>query len=202
MYENIKTVGLPEWSEADQTLARAVQKEMKTAKISGLDTKVDSIRTPVKNPTGGGSDDIADISWNVPTVVLNYPSNIPGLPGHHWSNAITMATPIAHKGVTAGAKVEALTLLDMLVNPEIIKNAWSYFNEVQTKEIKYIPFVTKTSKPPIYLNKAKMDEFRPAMKKYYYDPTKYSSYLEQLGIKYPTLRTPDTKTVDDIADKD
>ncbi|MDB5109522.1 MAG: amidohydrolase [Mucilaginibacter sp.] len=202
MYENIKAVGLPEWSEADQTLAHAVQKEMKSTKVNGLDTKVDSIRTPVKNSMGGGSDDIADISWNVPTVVLNYPSNIPGLPGHHWANAISMATPIAHKGVTAGAKVEALTLLDLLVKPEIIKNAWSYFTDVQTKEIKYIPFVTKTTKPPIYLNKSKMDEFRPAMKKYYYNPTKYSSYLEQLGIKYPTLRTADTKTVDDIAGND
>ena len=198
MYENIKTVGLPEWSEADQTLAKAVQKEMKSTKVNGLDTKVDTIRTPVKNGMGGGSDDIADISWNVPTVVLNYPSNIPGLPGHHWSNAITMATPIAHKGVTAGAKVEALTLLDLLTKPEIIKNAWTYFNDVQTKEIKYTPFVSKTDRPPVYLNKGKMDEFRPAMKKFYYDPTKYSSYLEQLGIKYPTLRTADTKTVDDV----
>jgi aminobenzoyl-glutamate utilization protein B len=198
MYENIKVVGLPEWSEADQTLAKAVQKETNAPKISGLDTKVDSIKKPVKTSGGGGSDDIADISWNVPTVVLNYPSNIPGLPGHHWANAITMATPIAHKGVTAGAKVEALTLLDMLVKPEIIKNAWSYFTDVQTKDIKYTPFVSRTNKPAIYLNKEKMDTFRPAMKKFYYDPIKYGTYLEQLGIKYPTLRTPETKTVDDV----
>jgi len=27
------------------------------------------------------------------------------------------------------------------------------------------------------------------MKKYYYDPTKYKSYLDQLGIKYPTVKT-------------
>jgi aminobenzoyl-glutamate utilization protein B len=206
MYENMKMVGLPQWSEADQTLARAVQKEMHApkvddytgSKVDGLDTKVDTIRTPVKFSMGGGSDDIADISWNVPTVVLSYPANIPGLPGHHWSEAIAMATPIAHKGVTAGAKAEALTLLDMLVKPEIIKNAWDYFNNVQTKDIKYTPFISKTDKAPIYLNKAIMTEFRPEMKKYYYDPTKYASYLEQLGIKYPTLRTADTRTVDDV----
>ena len=64
--------------------------------------------------TGGGSDDIGDISWNVPTVTLRYPSNIPGLPGHNWANGIAMATPIAHKGVTAGAKVQAMTLVDLL----------------------------------------------------------------------------------------
>ena len=44
----------------------------------------------------------------------SYPSNIPGLPGHHWANAVAMATPIAHKGVTAGAKVQAMTMLDLL----------------------------------------------------------------------------------------
>ena len=204
MYKNIQMVGLPEWTEADQVLARAAQKEMKAPgednggrRISGLSTKLDSIRTPVKSSNGGGSDDIADISWNVPTIVLGYPANIPGLPGHHWANAISMATPIAHKGVVAGAKAEALTLLDMLVKPELIKDAWKYFNEVQTKDTKYIPFVSKTDKPATFLNKETMSEYRPEMKKFYYDPTKYGTYLEQLGIKYPTIRTADTKSIDD-----
>ena len=64
---------------------------------------------------GGGSDDIGDISWNVPTVTW-YPANIPELPGHSWANAIAMATPIAHKGATAGAKAQALTVLDLLLS--------------------------------------------------------------------------------------
>ena len=102
-----------------------------------------------------------------------------------------MATPIAHKGVTAGAKAEALTLLDMLVKPDIIDNAWTYFKNVQTKDTKYIPLISATDKPAIELNKNIMEKFRPEMKKYYYDPSKYKTYLEQLGIKYPTLRTGD-----------
>ncbi|HEX9513275.1 MAG TPA: peptidase dimerization domain-containing protein [Puia sp.] len=196
MYENMKMVGLPEWSAEDQLLARAVQKEVNAPKndpttnhpIDGLDTKLDTLGLPVKFSMGGGSDDIADISWNVPTVVLQYPSNIPGLPGHNWSDGIAMATPIAHKGVIAGAKTEALTVLDLLVKPEIITNAWAYFNNVQTKDIQYTPFITGTDKPAVELNKAIMEQFRPRMKQYYYDPSKYKSYLEQLGIKYPTLR--------------
>jgi aminobenzoyl-glutamate utilization protein B len=27
------------------------------------------------------------------------------------------------------------------------------------------------------------------MKKYYYDPSRYKTYLDQLGIKYPTVRS-------------
>lgn len=194
MYVNIKRVGLPQWSAEDQTLARAVQKEVNAPKvdqrndsINGLDTKIDTIGTPVKFSMGGGSDDIADISWNVPTIVLRYPSNIPGLPGHNWANGIAMATPIAHKGVTAGAKAEALTLLDMFVKPEVIDSAASYFKNVQTKDTKYIALISATDKPAIHLNKEIMDQFRPEMKKYYYNPEKYKSYLEQLGITYPTV---------------
>ena len=53
---------------------------------------------PDDEKRGGGSDDIGDISWNVPTVTLRYPANIAAGPGHNWANAIAMATPIAHKG--------------------------------------------------------------------------------------------------------
>jgi len=195
MYENIKRVGLPKWSEDDQVLAKAAQKEMQNPEggaleNNGLATTLSQLSKPSATPNtgGGGSDDIADISWNLPTVVLRYPANIPGLPGHHWANAIAMATPIAHKGVTAGAKVEAMTLLDLLVKPEVLRSAWDYFNNIQTKDVKYKALISGTDKPAIHLNEKIMQEYRPEMKKYYYDPAKYPTYLEQLGIKYPTVR--------------
>ena len=140
-------------------------------------------------PQGGGSDDIGDISWNVPTVVLRFPSNIQAGPGHSWANGISMATPIAHKGATAGAKVEALTILDILTNPDLVKSAKSYFNDVQTKTVKYKPLIRPQDQPAIWLNEKIMAEYRPKMKPYYYDPAKYNTYLEQLGIKYPTVHT-------------
>lgn len=188
MYDNIKEVGLPQWSAADQKLAKAVQTEVNSEKIEGLPTKLDDLGLPVVDPISGGSDDIGDISWKVPTVTLRYPSNIPGLQGHHWSNAIAMATPIAHKGVVAGAKVEAMTIIDFLLKPELMKGAWDYFNNEQQKETKYQPMISESDIPPIYLNKDKQDQFRPALEKYYYDETKYDTYLEQLGVEYPTLK--------------
>jgi aminobenzoyl-glutamate utilization protein B len=189
MYANIKQVGLPQWSDDDQTLAKAVQKELKV-KEEGLASKIEELKGPsaAENRQGGGSDDIGDISWNVPTVTLRYPSNIPNLPGHNWSNAITMATPIAHKGVLAGAKVQAMTMLDVMLHPEIVQQAWAYFKDVQTKDVKYTPLIRPDDKPPIWLNEKKMAEFRPKMKPFYYDSQKYKTYLDQLGIKYPTVR--------------
>ncbi|MVM33204.1 amidohydrolase [Spirosoma sp. HMF4905] len=214
MYENIKKVGLPTWSEEDQLLAKATQRELQSPRTNGLDTKIDSVGLPVSSapvvmmggqamtPLSGGSDDIADISWSVPTVVLGYPSNIPALPGHHWSDAISMATPIAHKGVVAGAKAEAMTLLDMLLKPEIIKDAWSYYNDEQTKGIKYESLISSKEQPAIYLNKKIMAEFKPKLEKFYYDPSKYKTYLEQLGIKYPTLRDDQRAAIAKAAEKE
>ncbi len=202
MYRNITKVGLPQWTPEDQTLAKALQHELKQPE-KGLATKIDPLRAPKTEesdesgapigPMGGGSDDIGDISWNVPTVVLRYPANISGTPGHNWANAIAMATPIAHKGVVAGAKVQAMTVLDILLHPDIVDQAWEYFRSVQTKDTKYETLLRPGDKPATWLNKKIMDEYRPRMKQYYYDPSKYDTYLEQLGIKYPTVRTTNEK---------
>jgi len=190
VYSNIKAVGFPAWDEADLTLARAVQRELGQPQ-RGLNTQVGSLQGPTRpeDNYGGGSDDIGDVSWNVPTVTLRYPSNIPGLPGHNWANAIASATPIAHKGATAGGKVVAMTTLDFLARPELVEQAWAYFRNVQTKDQKYEPLIGPEDQPVRSINAKIMEEYRPEMRKYYYDPAKYKTYLEQLGIKYPTLRS-------------
>ena len=187
-HENIQKVGMPKWDDADQTLARAVQKGLGGAE-RGLSTRLSgTLAGPVRDNRGGGSDDIGDITWNVPTITLRYPANIPGLPGHNWSSAIAMATPIAHKGTTAGAKVQAMTMIDLFTKPELVKLAWDYFRNVQTRDTKYEPLIRAQDTPAIEMNKDRMARYREQMRKYYYDPTKYKTYLEQLGIKYPTVK--------------
>ena len=189
MHENIKKVGLPTWDANDIALAKGVQ-AMLGVKDTGLRNTIAPLQggVPFEQRRGGGSDDIGDVAWNLPTITLRYPSNIPNLPGHNWANAIAMATPIAHKGAVAGAKVQAMTLLDILLTPTLVTDAWSYFNNVQTKDVKYKPFFAATDMPPIWLNADIMAKYRPEMKKYYYDPKKYRTYLEQLGIQYPTVK--------------
>ncbi|MCA1585510.1 MAG: peptidase dimerization domain-containing protein [Acidobacteria bacterium] len=191
MHANIMQVGLPKWSEDDVALAKATQRELKVPEV-GLATEIRELRgresIPDDEKRGGGSDDIGDISWSVPTVSLSFPANFQAGPGHNWANAIPMATPIAHKGVIAGARVQALTVLDLMTRPELVKQARDYFANVQLKERQYTPLIRTEDQPAIHLNKAIMDRYRPEMKKYYFDPTKYKTYLEQLGIKYPTVR--------------
>jgi aminobenzoyl-glutamate utilization protein B len=188
---NIQRVGLPRWTDADQTLARALQRES-GGNDRGLATRLDTLAgtIPEEQKRGGGSDDIGDVSWNVPTISLRFPSNIPGLRWHSWETAVAMATPIAHKGATAGAKAQAMTILDILLDRALVDSAWRYFRDVQTKDMQYKPLMRANDRPATHLNAELMAKYREQMRRYYYDPTRYETYLEQLRIAYPTVRAP------------
>ncbi|HJO04233.1 MAG TPA: amidohydrolase [Acidobacteriota bacterium] len=199
MHGNILEVGLPEWSEADQTLARAVQRELGVFGESDFFGQVaDGLPLEIlgdepiafEQGMGGGSDDIAEVSWNVPTVRLWYPGNIPGAIAHHWSSSISMATPIAHAGANYAARVVAMTAIDLLADPVKVQEAWTYFREVTTKDYQWRSLIPEGTPPPIDMNADKMDRYRSQLQALRYDPTRFDTYLEQLGIEYPTVRDP------------
>jgi aminobenzoyl-glutamate utilization protein B len=100
---------------------------------------------------------------------------------------MAMATPIAHKGSIAGAKAGAMTMLDLLLRPALVDSARAYFRDVQTRTVKYQPLIRPQDRPPVELNRDILDRYRPAMRAYYYDPKRYRTYLEQLGVDYPVL---------------
>ncbi len=191
MQANIDRVGMPEWDEADFALAKAAQR-MRGVDIDSLETEVDTLRESSQG-MGGGSDDIAEVSWNVPTVRLRYPSNIPGMTYHHWSAGIAEATPIAHKGANVGARVIAMTAIDVLMDPDLVEEAWRYHREVQTKDYHWVSLIPEGTQPPIHLNAEKMERYRPLIEPNIYDPTQFDTYLEQLGVAYPTMETDSTR---------
>lgn len=191
LHANVARVGMPAWDDKDQAMARAIQR-LVGQPDSGLRTQVAPLRSPeevAKARTGIGSDDIGDVTWTVPSVTLWYPANVPGTPGHNWADGIAMATPIAHKGVVAGAKAEAMTILDLLLRPELLAAAREYF-ALQTRDVRYRPLMAPTDQPATWLNAERMARYREAMRPFYYDPAKYGTYLEQLGVTYPTVTVP------------
>lgn len=191
LFANIQAVGMPEWTEADQQLARAAQEMMGNDSIRGLPTEPQDTLREAQQGTGGGSDDIAEVSWNLPTVRLGYPGAIPGMTGHHWSSGISMATPIAHKGANHGARAIAMTAIDLITRPDLLQAAKEYFTEVQTAEIQWVSLIPRGTEPATFLNQRQMEVYRPRLESLRYDPSRYSTYMEQLGIEYPTLTRPD-----------
>jgi aminobenzoyl-glutamate utilization protein B len=192
MQANINSVGMPRWSVDDQVFARALQQLLEVPQ-TGLQTDLQPVGEPSASPVSGGSDDIGDVSWVVPTAILSYPSNVPGMTGHHWSSAMAMATPIAHQGATAGAKVIAATVLELMLDAGLRDDAARYFRDEQQKGTVYEPFIGPDDAPPIEKNTEIMAEFKERLRPLYYDPRRFDTYLEQLGIDYPQLEKPPTR---------
>ena len=189
MQKNIKTVGLPKWDANDITLAKGLQKEL-GVRESGLDTTVNRIGAPNPNAAPHGRRlrrhrrRVVERADGHAALSVEHPRR----PGSQLGQRDRDGDADRAQGRVAGAKVQALTLLDMLPDAEGVADAWDYFNNVQTKDRKYIPFIRPNDQPAIWLNAEIMAKYRDEMRKYYYDPTKFKTYLEQLGIKYPTVR--------------
>ena len=73
-----------------------------------------------------------------------------------------------------------IDMLDLLLHPELIEKAWDYYKNVNQRHKVQEP--SETGRQACNLAESKtMEEYRPRMKAFYYDPSKYDSYLEQLG---------------------
>jgi aminobenzoyl-glutamate utilization protein B len=179
---NIELVGMPAWSAEDQAFARAYQKSMGVPE-EGMPTEVGKLR---KSTQGSSSSDAGDISWQTPYVRLVFPSKPRGeLAAHHWSAGIAPATPLAHKGISAGAKVVAGSVIDMLTRPDVLAGIKAGFAKQLAEYPTWKSLIPPGATPPIHLNVEEMARYREALKPYEYDPKSPKTYLEFLGVSYP-----------------
>jgi aminobenzoyl-glutamate utilization protein B len=159
----IELVGVPDWTKEEDDLVRAVQAKAKVP-VEGLKRTIDGLKGPaVQNP---GANDAGDISWKVPMVKFRFPGSIPHINFHHWAAGVPLATSIAHKGALAGAKVMAAAIVECLKNPAIVAEAKRTFKD-EIGGVEYRPLLPSNQKPPIDLNRATMDKYRPLMEKHY-----------------------------------
>ncbi len=159
---NIDLVGLPAWTAEEVELARGAQRAA-GVRESGLTSEIGPLREAVQRES---SNDSGDITWTVPHGRITFPSNIPGVPFHHWAAAIAGATSIAHKGEVAGAKVMAGSIIDLLTKPEILARAKATFAE-EVAGATYRPLLPAGQKPPVSMNADEMARYREAMRPHY-----------------------------------
>ncbi len=163
---NAELVGMPRWTEEEMRFAREFQTAL-GLKPAGLNT---AARPSAGRAQAFSSNDSGDVTWNVPSGLLNFPSSVPGVSYHNWQAAVTPVSPIAHKGEVAGAKVLAASVLDLLTSFDLLQKARSEF-EVATRETKYFSLMPADAKPPLEMNREMMEKYRPAMQKHYLKKT-------------------------------
>jgi aminobenzoyl-glutamate utilization protein B len=146
MQANLEKVGGPEFSEEDQEFAKALQAYLGIEQ-KGLVADPKPLKDEVE-PPGGGSTDVAEVSRITPVVSLGVTTAAAGIPWHSWAASASHGTVGSVKGAETAAKVLALTGVDLLTDPDLIKAARAYFEE-KTEGKPYVSPVPPDQKPPM-----------------------------------------------------
>lgn len=126
MQKNLEKVGGVKYTEDEIQFAQKIQSSF-TYKAPAI-SQADSI-TPLKIETdaGGGSTDVGDVSYAVPTVGLRAATWVPGTPAHSWQAVACGGTAIGAKGMMVAAKTMAMTAIDLFTNPDLIQKSKDEF---------------------------------------------------------------------------
>jgi aminobenzoyl-glutamate utilization protein B len=114
VFDNLTWLGPPKFSPADQAFAREVQKAA-SVKQTGLDDTIEPF-VDKPGPPEGGSTDVADVSWNAPTLQLTITTSPKDAPWHAWPVVACGGTSIGHQGLTYAAKALAATMIDLFTD--------------------------------------------------------------------------------------
>jgi aminobenzoyl-glutamate utilization protein B len=160
--KNIELVGMPHWSEEEEGLAKKVQERINVP-IIRLHKQI----TPLKEAQQIiASNDAGCVSWVIPTGRFHFPANIPGCIFHKWPAGVSLTTSIAHKAEINGAKALAGSIIDLLMDEELLTNVKHIFME-EIGNTKYFSTIPPGQKPQIDLNEDEMERWRPMMERFY-----------------------------------
>jgi aminobenzoyl-glutamate utilization protein B len=146
MQANLEHVGGPQFTEEDQAFARELQ-EFLGVEAKGLDGEVKPLKDEPE-PPGGGSTDVAEVSRINPVVSLSVTTAAAGIPWHSWATSASHGTEGSVRGAEVAARVLALTGVDLLTNPELLREARAFFDEA-TEGRPYESPVPADQKPPV-----------------------------------------------------
>jgi aminobenzoyl-glutamate utilization protein B len=130
MQKNLEKVGGVKYTAEEIEFAKKIQSSF-TYKAPSI-SQSDSI-APLKIETdaGGGSTDVGDVSYAVPTVGLRAATWVPGTPAHSWQAVACGGTEIGTKGMMVAAKTMAMTAIDLFTDPTLIQKSKDEFLKVK-----------------------------------------------------------------------
>ena len=142
--KNMKELGGPKFDEKELEFAKKInefipveQKRMmlKSRKVPDWEKLMDvllddEVRDPWdEEQIGHGSTDVAEVSWKTPTISFTTACFVLGSPGHSWQNVAAGGMSIGHKGGIYAAKIIATSALEVISNPDVLKEAWKEFKK-------------------------------------------------------------------------
>jgi aminobenzoyl-glutamate utilization protein B len=140
---NLRWVGPIAYTPEEDLFARELQKAAGVEPV-GMDATIGSLEGQAQE---GGSTDVGDVSWNVPTLHVSVATAPRGVPWHAWPVVAAGGTSIGHKGLVLAAKTLAATMVDLFDDPAARAAVRAEF-EKKTQGFVYKPYVPD-GPPPV-----------------------------------------------------
>lgn len=122
---NLRWVGAPEYTAAEQAFAKDIQRATDVP-AEGMDGTIQSLQGQKEE---GGSTDVGDVSWVVPTLNLTVATAPKDAPWHAWPVVATGGMSIGHKGLIVASKTLAATMVDLYERPQAIREVRAEFEK-------------------------------------------------------------------------
>jgi aminobenzoyl-glutamate utilization protein B len=145
MFANLMWLGPILFTPEEQKFAKEIQRAT-GVDPKGLDGEVKPWAAPKADPEGG-STDVGDVSWIVPTLSMNATTAPVDTPWHAWPVVACGGMSIGHKGLVYAAKSLAATMVDLFEDARTLQAIQAEFRE-KTKGVAYKPFIPN-GPPPV-----------------------------------------------------
>lgn len=142
VHSNLQKVGGVIYNEEEKKFATAISEtlgEQKQAIENAAQVK--DFRDDSASATSGGSTDVGDVSWTVPTVGLQTATWVPGSSAHSWQSTAASGMSIGQKGMIVAAKTLACTALELYKNQQLIESARIEWLQKRGANFKYEPLL-------------------------------------------------------------
>lgn len=123
--DNLAWLGPASYTEEEQSFARAIQRATGVAEV-GMDSEIQPLEGQKEE---GGSTDVGDVSWIVPTLHVTVATSPKDAPWHAWPVVATGGMSIGHKGLVRAAKTLAATMVDLYEQPAALKEVRADFEK-------------------------------------------------------------------------
>ncbi len=158
MQKNLEAVGGVTYTEGEKEFARKLQTTFTNTEIPPIENAAKvmtaaEVMEQFKKSSGGGSTDVADVSWNVPTVGISAATWVPGTAAHSWQAVAAGGMTIGKKGMIVAAKTIALTALDLFTQQEVIDKAKVELDKQRGKDYKFESLMGNRKPPLDYYKK-------------------------------------------------
>jgi aminobenzoyl-glutamate utilization protein B len=139
MHKNLTTVGGITYAPEETAFAQKISESFPAEQRVPINraAEINDFKNSPDSPTSGGSTDVGDVSWAVPTVGLQTATWVPGSSAHSWQSTAASGMSIGQKGMLVAAKTLALTALDLYNSPAMIEKARAEWLQKRGADFKY-----------------------------------------------------------------